>query len=80
MDIYICILKSIFLIFLAKFSNFSYVFFFLVKFGKFSFDATLIVENDRLKRETLYAYYKITETMDDSCDYQSKIHVSFELK
>lgn len=55
-------------------------FFFLIKFGKFSFDATLIVENDRLKRETLYVYYKITETMDDSCDYQSKIHVSFELK
>lgn len=64
--------------FLAKFTNF-YHFFFLVKFGKFSIDATLIVENDRLKRETLYAYYIITE-LDNSCDYQWKIHVSLELK
>lgn len=66
--------------FFGKIFKFFLCFFFLIKFGKFSFDATLIVENDRLKREMLYAYYKITETMDNSCDYQSKIHVSFELK
>lgn len=56
-----------------------FLFFSLVKFGKFSFDATLIVENDRLKRETFYACYRITE-LENSCDYQSKIHVSLELK
>lgn len=70
--------KINFSLFFGKIFKF-FLFFFLIKYGKFSFDATLIVENNTLKRKTSHAYYRITE-LDNSRDYQSKICVSLELK